>query len=344
MVQKTFFFTIYLFSKKKIFYKKIILTKKNKKFYLVTKMKIFYQPNERFQHMELNSLNCQRNPFNLNKNFHNSRYFCDNVLRNKTGLLYYDKFDELMPIFSCKSSTKSFTSQSETDPIEGEHRMNNKRKTFLNSNNNSSSESLSSLSSKNEPRLISDSSNLIRCLKSNLNEFLATKNSSFTSYTNKNLCLENSSRIPERYSFETQNINILETTKKASLSRESSIKIRNNSLKTQKISALFIPNRYHNKSDFRYLKGSESFDRFLIENDISNFVPYENLDESIEAQSLKKPRNSFKCAKKVSKSCLMKNSIKSNLFINKPNREFKLVSSEKKVSNLNLKVSLLINV
>jgi hypothetical protein len=301
-------------------------------------MKKFYQPNERFQHKELNSLNYQRNTFNLNKNLDDSRYFCDNVLRNKTGLLYYDKFDELMPIFS----SKSFASQSETDSIEGNNCMNNKRKTFLNSNNNSSSESLSSLSSKNEPRLVSDSSNLIRCLKPDLNEFLAAKKPAFTSYTNKNLSLDNSSRIPEIYSFETQNINISETIKRASLSRESSIKIRNNSLKTQKISALYIPNRYHSKSDFRYLKGSESFDRFLIENDISNFVPYENLDESIEAQNLKKPRNSFKCAKRVSKSCLMKNSIKSNLFINKPNREFKLVGLEKKVPNLNLKVSLLI--
>jgi hypothetical protein len=312
-------------------------------------MKQFDPSSESFLREKFKFQNYQRN--NLNENRNNSGIFGANNIRNKNGLLYYDKLDNLVPLrnYSSKSySGHSIDSSISTDVEEPHVNYQNNAKFY--SNNNSLSDSFTSISSRDGSSRTSDSSNLIRDLKYNLNGFLATKNSSYRSYTNRNLFLNGrfSCPISERYSFENKNINISETTRKTALaSSGSSIKIRKNSSSSSSIQAVFVPNQCQNEYEFSYLKESDSFDKFLKRNKISKFVPYDNLNKDSETPSQKLdilPDHSFNYHNNLSKLNYELKGKHDFPLNNKVNKQFKLVSLDKKLSNMNLKISLLIKV
>ncbi len=88
--------------------KKYILTNfvKNKYFY-IDKM-IQFDPNESLLLEKFTIQSYQRN--NLNEYKNNSRFLGFNNIRNKNGLLYYDKLDNLMPLRN--ASSKSYSGHS----------------------------------------------------------------------------------------------------------------------------------------------------------------------------------------------------------------------------------------
>jgi len=310
---------------------------------------IQFDPNESLLLEKFTIQSYQRN--NLNEYKNNSRFLGFNNIRNKNGLLYYDKLDNLMPLRN--ASSKSYSGHSIGSSISmdvEEPRVNAK----FYSNNNSSSDSFSSISSSDGSCRASDgscqasdSSNLIRNLKHNLNGFLSTKNSSYSTYTNRNVFSNGkySCPISERYCFENKNINISETIRKTPLCSGSSIKIRKNSSNSSSIQAIFVPNQCQDEYEFSYLKESESFDKFLKRNKISNFVPFDNLNKDRETQKLDtlpdRSVNYFNNLSKLKHEHKRKHNFPLN---NKVNKQFKLVSYDKKLSNMSLKVSLLIKV